>query len=297
MKLWISLLVGAFVWICYQTIQIFFRGIQKRKGDLSYAFGVLNDIQQQTSTHTVKSTARGKRAYMILFLPIGTAAFIFSMLFFRNFWSAVVITFLSSGLPYMISKSKQKKYKKLLNYQFREALRALSTSLKAGSSLRNGLRKTYDDLVRIYGDATAKPIVDEFSIIAYELDLMLPIEDVLMNFQRRADLEDISDFVHVAIMTKKQGGDLVKVIHRVTTIISDRIEIEYEIETLVAGKKMEARLLTLLPIGMVFLLSLTSPRYMAPMYDSAIGKILMIVAAILLGVNYVVGKKIIDIEV
>lgn len=297
MKLWISFFIALFLLISYQIALMIFIGIKKKKGDLKYLFDKLNDIEKKDVVVATKKSRLTGKQYFMLFAPIGSIVFITSLLFFRSVFSAVLLTFFSSGMPYILSASRKKKNKKLLNYQFREALRALSTSLKAGSSLRNGLRKTYEDLVRIYGDKPSKPIVDEFSIIAYELDLMLPVEEVLSNFEERADLEDISDFVNVAIMTKKQGGDLVKVIDRVTTIISDRIEIEYEIETLVSGKKMEARLLTMLPIGMVLMLSLTSPRYMAPMYDSVIGKILMITAALLLIVNYFVGRKIIDIEV
>lgn len=297
MKLWISLLIALFSYVSYQTIMMLLIGAKRKKGDLKQVFVKLNDVERKEPIINKKKNRLTTKQYFMLFAPIGSAVFIISLMFFRSVSSAVVLTFVSSGMPYLLSESKRKRNKKLLNYQFREALRALSTSLKAGSSLRNGLRKTYEDLVRIYGDKYSKPIVDEFSIIAYELDLMLPVEEVLRNFELRADLEDISDFVNVAIMTKKQGGDLVKVIERVTTIISDRIEIEYEIETLVSGKKMEARLLTMLPIGMVLMLSVTSPRYMSPMYESTIGKILMITAALLLIINYFVGKKIIDIEV
>lgn len=296
MKLWISLLISVFLYVSYQTIVMLVRGTKRKKGDLHQLFGKLNDIERKELVINKKNHLTTKQ-YFMLFVPIGSAVFIVSLIFFRSIFSAIVLTFISSGMPYILSETKRKKNKKLLNYQFREALRTLSASLKAGSSLRNGLRKTYDDLVRIYGDKSSKPIVDEFQIIAYELDLMLPVEEVLRNFETRADLEDISDFVNVAIMTKKQGGDLIKIIERVTTIISDRIEIEYEIETLVSGKKMEARLLTMLPVGMVLMLSVTSPQYMAPMYESTIGKLLMITAALLLIINYFVGRKIIDIEV
>ncbi len=297
MKLLISLMLLSLVALLYNLIIKVMFGHSSKRGEIRQTFAVLNDITVKKNRDVRISKSLSRKQYFKLFVPIGLIVFIMSNIFFRSMASAVTLTFLSSGLPYIISKNRKKQYKKLLNYQFREALRALSTSIKAGSSLRNGLVKTHEDLNRIYLADAKEPILIEFETIVYELDLMLPIEDVLINFKNRAELEDVSDFVNVTLMTNKQGGDLIKVIECVSSIISDRIEIEHEINTLVSGKRSEAKLLTILPICMVLILSIVSPKYMAPMYESLVGRLLMIFATILLVINYFVGKKIIDIEV
>lgn len=271
-------------------------GVQLKKNTLIKIYNQLDE--QPDYTKEKVSIKRVKpRQYIKIFIPIGVTVFLSSLVFFRTLGSAVFLTILSSVYPYILSKQREKKMRKLLNYQLREALHALSASLRAGSSLNNALSRTYVDLSKIFVAEKHKPIVDEFSIIAYELDLMIPVDEVLMNFKERANLEDINDFVNVTLMTRKQGGNLNEVVARITDIISDRIEVEHEINTLVAGKQYEARILTMLPVVLVVLLSYMSPDYMSPMYESMLGKTLMVIGALLLFVNYIVGKKIIEIEV
>lgn len=298
MTIIIALLLFIIILMITNIISILFIGSQNKKGDIKLVFNQLNLIDESLKNKPkIKKREISSKQYFKIFVPIAVVTFFAGWIFFRSVTTAVFITIFSGIMPYVVVANREKKMKQLLNYQFKEALRALSSSIKAGSSLRNALTKTYEDLQRIYRDSKKVPILDEFGIISYELDLMISLEDVLKNFEKRADLEDVSDFVHVTLMAKKQGGDITKVIERVTRIISDRIEIEYEIATLVAGKKMEAQMLTMLPITMVLILSATSPKYMAPMYESPLGKTLMVVASFMLVLNYFIGKKIIDIEV
>lgn len=300
MKGLISLLIGLTIMLAINIVVEIIYGSRGKKGEFKVLVESLDPSKEQKESKS-KLSSRIKRfdtkQYLLLFVPISIATFISALLFFRSFNSALIITVVSGIYPYFIIKSRKKKRKQLLNYQLREALTALSSSLKAGVSLNNALLRVYKDLERIHSNAKKRPIVDEFEIIAYELDLMMPVEDVLNNFKNRAELEDVTDFVNVTLMTRKKGGNLNEVIQRVSEIISDRIEIEHEINTLVAGKKIEAKILTVLPIVLVVMLSFLSPSYMSPMYNSILGRLLMIFASLLLVINYFVGKRIIDIEV
>ncbi len=60
---------------------------------------------------------------------------------------------------------------------------------------------------------------------------------------------------------------------------------------------MEAKILTIAPIFLVFMLSIFSPDYMKPMYETIVGRLLLLLGVILLVLNYFIGKKIIDIDI
>lgn len=300
MELILSALLVTILLLIINLIIYIIRGDSGRKGDLKKVFNELEGVTEYQKKYFVKRSSflrMNSRQFFMIFAPVGMTTFIFSWFFFRSLGSAVIITLVSTIYPYYFVSARKRKLKLLLNYQLRDGLNALQASLKAGSSLSNALIRSYEDLEKIFQNEKDKPIVDEFRIIAYELDLMMPVEEVLMNFRDRNNIEDISDFVNVTLMTKNQGGNLNEVIGRVTEIISDRIQIEQEINTLVAGKKMEAGVLTVLPIILVVILSLISPDYMKPLYETLLGRILMVIAVILLIANYFVGKKIIEIEV
>jgi len=300
MELVISVLIGSLVLLVVNIFRILLGGIPAKRGEMEALFKRLSGIEEtarRKSKLQKNLTGINRKQYLTLFIPVSGIAFVFSLVFFRNLSIALVVTILSSVYPYFMINERNKKRRRLLNYQFRDALQALASSLKAGSSLNNALIRTHKDLERIYTGRKDKPIVEVFAVMAYELELMIPVEDVLINFMNRTQLEDITDFVNVTLMTRRQGGNLTQVISRVARVISDRIEVEHEINTLVAGKKMEAKVLTGLPVILVFLLSMLSPEYMKPMYSTTLGKFLMLLASLLLVANYFVGKKIIDIEV
>ncbi len=230
----------------------------------------------------------GTIAYSITALAIGV--------FTKSWPFGLVFGTLGFFYPVYRARVKEKKNKDKLHGQFRQGLQALSSSVRAGASLQQAIRSARVDLSRMFplGDA---PIVREFDEMVRLLELGLPVDDVLDNFAKRADIGDIHDFVSVAKLTRKKGGNINEVIANVSDVIGDKIEIEQEIQVLVAGKKSEAKVLTFMPIVLVMLLSVLSPTYMSPMFETLVGKLLLVVGLALLLVNYLIGKKIVDIEV
>lgn len=300
MELLISILLILIIISIASLIKISIYGYQGQKGNMSKLFNELEGLEEKNKKpNKIKKGIRtmSSKQFIMLFIPVGFLAFTSAFIFFRSFTSALVIMIFSMSYPYLMLYKKKKKLKLLLNYQLKDALNALQSSLKAGSSLNNALVRTFYDLDRIFLNERNKPIVDEFRIVSYELDLMIPVDEVLINLKTRCQLEDVTDLVNVMLITRKQGGNLSDVIDRVSEIIGDRIQIEREINTLVAGKKMEAKILTVLPIILVLVLSIISPEYMKPLYETSLGKLLMVFATVLLVINYYIGKKIIEIEV
>ena len=56
-------------------------------------------------------------------------------------------------------------------------------------------------------------------------------------------------------------------------------------------------ILMVVPVALIFLLSVTTYDYMAPVFETAIGHIVMTVTLGIFGIAYLVGQKIMDINV
>jgi len=123
------------------------------------------------------------------------------------------------------------------------------------------------------------------------------IEDALEDLAKRSHLEDIQNFTDVFKTCKRTGGNLVNVIRNSTNIINDKIEIKEEINTLLAAKKFEQKVLSVMPFIMILILSLTTEDYMAPVFDTIVGRIVMTFAIIIIAIGYFVSKKIMDIKI
>ena len=198
--------------------------------------------------------------------------------------------------PKMRVKQIIKKRHAELAIQFKDMLYSLSSSLSAGKSVETGLKECLQDLRIIYPDDDAY-IIQEISYIVRGVEMNETIEDMFGQFAERAHNEDIENFVDIFKTCKRTGGDMVQVIKTTSQTIGEKIEIKQEINTMISGKKFEFKALMVMPIFLILLLSVSSADYMAPVFETAVGHIVMTIAIILFAIAYVVGDKIMTIEV
>jgi tight adherence protein B len=90
---------------------------------------------------------------------------------------------------------------------------------------------------------------------------------------------------------------MIEIIKNTSNIINDKIEIKEEINTLLASKKFEQKVLTAMPILMIVLLSVSAEDYMAPVFDKIVGRIVMTIAIAIIVLGYFLSKKIMNIKV
>lgn len=188
------------------------------------------------------------------------------------------------------------KRKKSLNIQFKDMLYSLASSLSAGKSIESGFRETLSDLVIIYPDPETN-IINEVQLIIRGIEMNETIEDMLQQFADRAHIEDIENFADIFRTCKRTGGDIIQVIRSTSNVIGEKIEIKEEIETLIAGKKFEFKVLMIMPIFLILLLTYTAADYMEPVFTTIAGRFVMTIAIGLFVVAYFVGEKIMNIEV
>ena len=122
-------------------------------------------------------------------------------------------------------------------------------------------------------------------------------ESMFSQFAERAHLEDIENFVDIFVTCKRTGGDLIEVMRSTSNTIGEKIEVKQEIETTISGKKYEFNFMMVLPVIMVLFLTVTSREYMEPVFTELAGKMAMTVAIIMFGLSYLVGSKLMKINV
>lgn len=236
-----------------------------------------------------------KREYMkYLFMGATLGAFI-GYVFYSNILGTLIL------MPYGIlyAKNKKKELIKLrkweLNLEFRDGLMSVSAALNAGYSVENSFREAVDDLKLMYPPDAL--IIKEFDKVVYHLYMNVTLEDILRDFAKRSDVEDISNFTEVLVTAQKTGGDLIKIIKSTTNIISDKIEVKREIITLTTAKKLEANIMSIIPLGIVIYLRVCSPGFLEPLYHNIFGFLFMSIILIIYYITYLVTKKITDINI
>jgi tight adherence protein B len=198
--------------------------------------------------------------------------------------------------PGIRTKNIIRKRRNELNLQFKDLLYSVSSSLSTGKSLESSFRDAARDLSIIYPDPETSIIV-EIGCINRRLEMNGTVEAALVDFAARSRIDDIVNFADVICTCRRTGGNMAEVARNASNIINDKIEIRQEIEVLLAERKLEQKLLNVLPLGMVILLSWCAGDYIAPVYTTIAGRLAMTAAILLLGAAWFISKKISDIKI
>lgn len=233
-----------------------------------------------------------KMIYALIAISI---VFAIALLFYRNILLAAVLA--PIGVLYLKKKKSSIiiKRRNELNLQFKDLLISLSSSLSAGKALEHAFEDALADLYVLYpSDETF--IIKETKIIINKLSLNITIEEAMRDFAKRSNIDDIKNFADVIMICKRTGGNLIEAIKNSSGIISDKIEMKQEIETLLSSRKFEQKILNTMPIGMILILSITASEYIEPIFITLQGRVAMTLCLLLLITAFVISNKIMDIR-
>lgn len=188
-----------------------------------------------------------------------------------------------------------RKKEQLFEEQFREAMRSLAMAMRVGYSVENAMKETKKDLALLYGEETA--IQREFTHMIRQLYLQVPVEQVLSEWAERVHQEDVRNFVNVFSIAKRSGGNVVKIMNDSVSRIREKMEVRAEIETILTARKYEFRVMTVIPFGMIAYMRASFPEFMGILYGNPLGIGVMSVCLSVYAGAYVIGERIVNIEI
>lgn len=226
---------------------------------------------------------------MLLFLAAG-------IVFYRSLVPAAM------AVPaYFVTREKYDRWldereRRELRNQFKDMLYSFSASFSSGRHMTEAMEEAEEALESIYGGKCA---------LTERLDYMLRrIRDtgdtdisVWEEFAAQSKVSEIEEFTQVFRVCRDTGGDLIKAADRAASIITDKINIENEIRTMSSQKKTEGKLITAMPVILIIFLGIVSPEYVAPLYETVSGRVLMTAVLAAMAIAYRMVERITAIEV
>jgi tight adherence protein B len=232
---------------------------------------------------------------LTLLLAMGVF-FAIGMLFYENVVLSAIFSL--AGFSYIPIRKREllRKKKEDLSLQFKDMLYFLSVSLSVGKSFETALIETQKSMAVIYPDNSCD-IMLEIEIMNQRVLMNEPVEKAFYDLALRSEIEDIKNFADVIMISKRAGVNLVEVIKNSTEIIREKIEMRQEIDNLLAAKKLENKILSVMPFAMVIMLKETGSGFMDPLMTTLYGRVVMTIALILVFSGLIIARKIMDIEV
>lgn len=225
----------------------------------------------------------------------GAGTYILLYLFFKSILFGAVCSPFGAVLFCLYQKKQLlKKRRWQLMVEFKDAMDGFVSALAAGYSLENAVAETYEDLLMMYGEETI--MTEELKIIRQKISLRQPLDELFLSLGRRSGVDDIITFAQIYETARKSGGNLIHVMKRTAANIGEKIEIQREIQTMIAGKKMEATLMMGVPLFILVYMQIFSPGFLDPLYGNAAGRIIMAGALAVYGASVLWSRKIMECD-
>jgi tight adherence protein B len=202
-----------------------------------------------------------------------------------------LVIFLLLGLvvPWLWLGFRRTRRLKAFSSSLADTLQLMSGSLSAGLSLAQSL----DTIVREGNE----PITGEFKRVLVEARLGVHLEDALEGVAERMGSKDFGWVVMAIRIQREVGGNLAELLTNVAATLREREYLRRQVATLSAEGRLSAWIIGLLPPLFVLYLLLTQPDYLAPMYSTPLGWLMLIAAGILLSVGVFSMSRIVKVEV
>jgi len=212
---------------------------------------------------------------------------------FFNLWMVAVVLSVVGAIvlqePYR-NFLRKRRLKKLL-LEFKDLLETLTSSYSAGQTTVQAFADAKNEMTDLYGEQS--DIVTELNMINAGLLHNYNIEDLLLNFATRSGLDDVDSFASVFEVCNRKGGNLKQIVAETRSVINDKIEIEMEIQTMVAASRNELNIMMVMP----FIIMLAMRGLGDTMTGNSLTNIVIKVIALgCFGAAYVIGIKLVDIK-
>ena len=125
----------------------------------------------------------------------------------------------------------------------------------------------------------------------------IPLEQLLYDFANRSGLEDVRSFCEVFVFAKRSGGDFIKIIHMTAARISEKNELMEAIQTEISGKRMEQKLMNMMPLFILLYVDFSFGGYLDGLYHNPLGIIVMTICLAVYTGAYLLSEKIMAIQI
>lgn len=217
--------------------------------------------------------------YYILPLGLSLAGwFIFNSTLF-----IIIGAVIGALIPNSILRIKEARRRQKFSGQLLDAIMTLSSSLKGGLSLLQGLEVIVEEM--------PPPISQELGLVVRENKMGINLDDSLRGLAKRLKMDDLDLFINSLLVSRETGGDLTKVLSRLITTIRDNRKLKENVNTLTLQGKMQGIIMSMLPIVFTWWIMTTQPRHFDVMLKNDTGRSLLIAAVVLQIVGMFLIKK------
>jgi tight adherence protein B len=191
------------------------------------------------------------------------------------------------GQKYLLMRREKRNLNFLNN--FPEAVDMIVRSVRSGHPVSSALGMIAENM--------EDPIGSEFRQVVNEMAYGKPMTEALLALSERVKEQDVRFFVVVLNVQQETGGNLGEVLTNLSGILRKRKQMRLKIHALTSEGRMTAYILGALPLFVLGILQIVSPRYLEPLFEFRIGNFILGLAMAMILSAFLIVRKMIKIDV
>jgi tight adherence protein B len=192
------------------------------------------------------------------------------------------------GVPFLFVLMKMRRRLRAFEDQLPDVLITIAASLKAGHSFKQGLQAVVDE--------GQPPASSEFKRVLTETSLGRPMDEALEAMAERAGSKNFEFAITAVTIQRQVGGSLASLFDMVADTVRQRQQFARKIRSLTAMGRMSAYVLAGIPFFLAFAIGFLNPGYIAPLFHTHAGHILIFLTLGMMAVGTAILKKIVSFK-
>lgn len=192
------------------------------------------------------------------------------------------------GLPRWILGTLAKMRAKKMTNQFADAIDIIVRGVKSGLPLT--------ECLRIIARESPAPLGEEFETLTDNIAMGTSVDRALQKFYQRVPLPEVNFFVIVLTIQSKSGGNLSEALGNLSNIIRSRKMMREKVKAMSSEAKASAMIIASLPFAVGAMVYGTTPEYIAELWLTSTGHMILAGAAGLMFTGIMVMRRMINFE-
>ena len=194
-----------------------------------------------------------------------------------------------TGMPEFIARRLRERRAAKVRAELPDALDMVANSLSAGLTLPQALMRNLEHFPPL--------VAEEFARIIYDTRLGFSIGGAFDNLAKRLPVPDVTMVVIASKIGVARGGNLAENYRMLSTLLRDNLAFEDELKAMTTEGRMQAMVMSALPLVMLMLLGLVKRDLVAPLFTTGAGLATLLVLFGMQATAYLWIRKIVDIKV
>jgi tight adherence protein B len=193
---------------------------------------------------------------------------------------------LGAALPYAFVAIKGSRRQAAFDEQLADVLMTMAASVRVGHTFRQSMQAVVRE--------SQEPASKEFKRVLLESDLGRPPDRALADMAKRLGSTNFDYVVSVVAIQREVGGSLATLFDMVAETVRQRQQFAKKMHALTSMGRISAYVLCVLPFVVVAAMSALNYDYMSPLFTTAVGRLLIVLALAGMAVGSLVLKKIVS---